>query len=106
VNPEVREPARRAGSNIAAAGLQNRCVRKNAPRGHGAARTPVVSSRAPAARRASEPVQMPNGGVKSEPAYNMDRDGLTLLAMGFGRRQGRAAIFDRRTDQPQPAFVR
>ncbi|MFG1466535.1 Rha family transcriptional regulator, partial [Xanthobacter sp. DSM 24535] len=31
----------------------------------------------------SETVAMPRGGTRQEPAYLMDRDGFTLLAMGF-----------------------
>ncbi|WP_234050133.1 MULTISPECIES: Rha family transcriptional regulator [unclassified Xanthobacter] len=31
----------------------------------------------------SETVAMPRGGSRQEPAYLMDRDGFTLLAMGF-----------------------
>ena len=37
----------------------------------------------------SSPVHQPNGGVRMEPSYDMDRDGFTLLAMGF---QGRKAL--------------
>jgi Rha family phage regulatory protein len=45
-------------------------------------------------RLTSSQVSMPKGGTREEPCYDMDRTGLTLLAMGFtgmrraGRRHG------------------
>lgn len=37
----------------------------------------------------SRQVRQPNGGMRTEPSYHMDRDGFTLLAMGF---QGKKAL--------------
>lgn len=38
---------------------------------------------APNFRETSETIAMPRGGTRKNPAYLMDRDGFTLLAMGF-----------------------
>lgn len=47
----------------------------------------VLLSEAPACRPnfrpTSETVAMPRGGTRQEQAYQMDRDGFTLLAIGF-----------------------
>lgn len=43
----------------------------------------LAEGRAPSFTLTSRKVNMPNGGVKDEPYYEMDRDGFTFLTMGF-----------------------